>query len=228
MKKGTLAVTFLILSGAVILAPAFADTVYTNTTAYSYQSPLGSVPISPGFEAADSFTIAGNHQVGGAVFGLWLLSGDSLQSVDWAITTDPGGVALYSDTATNMMTSTLLSGSFDLVAETFAFGNLLLPDGTYYLQLGNAISAGGLGLWDFSGGNSTAFQTVSADQGNYPVGAIGYSQTFNILSDVEGGVEDEPLPEPPSLLLFASGLLALIGLATRNRLAQKSSGSSSS
>jgi hypothetical protein len=217
VKREILAFWLLILVGALAAVPASADTVlYSDGTstyaenAYSMQST---------FAITDSFTLSQTSTITAADFGIWLGSGESLTSVEWAITTAAfGGTTEASGTANPTAGSLITTYSvpsdpptiYDIYTETFSIPTLTLGPGTYYFQLGDAVSTTTPRItypvaWDESGGPSTAYQYQ--DPGTVSVGG----ETFDIL-----GTEDvAATPEPGSFLLLGSGLLAMAGLVRR-------------
>jgi hypothetical protein len=137
-------------------------------------------------------------------------NGNSVVSVNWAITTQPfGGTTLASGTATNM--SSILFGG-NMYQETFSFSALALGSGTYWLELSDIIDSGGLlGAWEISSGPSEAFgEIVQGNMWSLP------SETFQILGTSAGTPPTPPsIPEPSSFLLLGSGMAGLADLIKR-------------
>lgn len=112
--------------------------------------------INFGFEIDDSFYIASSSaQVNGIAFGAWLFPGDTLESVEVSITSQPAFGTTYFDGIVNFTASgcVLNSGDFDVCTETGHFAPVTLNNGTYYLNLFNAQSAGNNPVyWDQNNG----------------------------------------------------------------------------
>jgi hypothetical protein len=207
----------LLLFAALLMfisTPASADTLYTNgpvdgtTNAWTISGLTNIVD----YAVTNSFSLASASTITGADFGSWLISGDILQSVDWAITTDPfGGTTLGSGTVTPAGSILFTNAyGFDILTQTFAIPNVLLAAGSYWLQLGNAISnySDYYGVyWDQNSGPSSAFGLVT-DLTASPPATTTFVPDGSESFDIQGTTN---VPEPSTLLLLGSSL-AVLGL----------------
>jgi hypothetical protein len=211
------ALCFLGLLGAVAAVPASAGTLYDNSTT----GPTGSYqysgsPFADPFAASNSFTLGANSTITQIMFGDWVAEGDTLNSVDWAITTEPfAGTTVASGTASSYTTTLQdINTGWAISSNVFSIPDLSLGAGTYYLQLDNAVESTNYPtFWDISSGPSTAYQYNT----NFP-GAIELpaSETFAIYGTTAA------TPEPSSLLLLGSGIISSLVLRRRMR-AERSS-----
>jgi len=132
------AVVLLALSATVALAQtAFSD--------FPISGQISAFQVNQGYSNSDSFTLATPATVSKIVFGAWVLPGDSVTGVTWAIGTAPFDTSLGTGTAatTSVYDSTNVDG-FDVHTVTFTIPTANLAAGTYYLTLSNATSADGL------------------------------------------------------------------------------------
>jgi hypothetical protein len=174
---------------------------------------INAFTINFGFAVSDSFTLASPSTLTGVIFGVWSTPGDTMTSVDWAITNTPG---VYPVTGTALVTNGApfspaadfgFGGQFTISQDSFSLPNVALAAGTYYLVLQNAVSVGGNGLfWDENDGPSTA---TGNDFDPDPIA----SESFQIL----GTALAAETPLPAALPLFATGLGALGLLGWRRK-----------
>jgi len=213
MKIANLAVLLLSLVAAMAAVPASADTLYSNSGPYSYGNSAWT--INGGQGIADSFTISQNGTVTGVDFVAWVVGGDTLTNVDWAISTSPfsGDIASGTGAAVSDVYSNSVYGYYSVDTDSFSVPSLSLAAGTYWLDLQNAVTAdSGVAYWDWSGGSS---QVAFSESGNFE-GYIPNSNTFDIT-----GSSGAPTvtPEPSSFLLLGSGLVGLAGMLKRKLMA---------
>ncbi len=194
------------LVGMPAAVPAFAGDIvlYDNTTAESNQH--GGILINEGYAVADSFILTDGAVVDGATFAVNMVTGDTLTSVNWEITTDAfGGTQLASGTATGLP-NTFIDSYFgsQYLEESVSIPSLALASGTYWFALWNASTEDGrAGIWGESNGSSIAYQTGGGEV---------ISETFQILGS-EGPAT--VTPEPSSFLLLGSGMAGLAGMIRR-------------
>lgn len=189
----------------LIASTASAQIVYENGPINGQENAW---TINFGFALGDSFVVSGtNSTIGGFAFGAWLTPGDVLQSAELSITSEVLGGTTYFDQDINFTASGcfLNSDNFQVCTETGQFTPFSLSAGTYWVNLQNAVSAGGNPVfWDQNEG-------VGCDSPGCPsIGSEGApgtipSEAFSVLGTSGGG---GTTPEPGSLLLFASGIVA--------------------
>ena len=203
-----------ILCLMIAAAPAMADQIlYDNGP---INGTTNAWTINSGFAVSDSFTLNDFFTyywfVNDLYFGVWLVQGDTVTSVQMDIGTSPFGTNVLS-VVRNPTGSTDLGINqygYDIQQiELPLFGEEMLP-GTYWLTLSNGTTPNGDPIyWDENSGigcqsygcPSSAYQT---DTGSIPSEAFtisGYGQYFT--------------PEPSSIMLFGSGILGLAGVLRR-------------
>ncbi len=191
--------------------PASAQILYEN-------GPInGSVDawtINEGFAVGDTFTIStGNSTLTGMSFGAWLFPGDVLESVDVLVQQHFLEGTVYFNEVVNFTQSGCSANQygFNVCTETGGFNGPNLANGTYWVILQNAVvNDGDPVYWDENSGvgcQSPGCPSQAAETG----GSIG-SEAFSILGTSSG---TGTVPEPGSLLLVASGVLACSGIVRR-------------
>ena len=186
--------------------------------------------INSGFQVADSFPLSGSSTLTGVNFTAWLFSGDTANTVDWAIVGDPtnqAGTTFFSGTGA-VLTPTFLTNNgfgYGVYNENFSLGSLSLGAGTYWLVLQNAVSSQNQPVyWDENDGasqawqSSTGFLTVANGNCGTPAAPTtsafppsgNCSETFQILGT------NTAVPEPGTLALGVCGLF-VVALTRRRR-----------
>jgi hypothetical protein len=174
--------------------------------------------INHGFFVDDSFTISGGAStVNGMSFGAWLTPGDILQTVELSITSQPGAGTVYFDQVVPVIQSGCFenSYSFNVCTETTGFDGPALNNGTYYVNLANAVATNGDPVyWDENSGAGCHSQGCPSLA--FPGGFFESipSESFTILGTTQTG----STPEPSGLVLFSSGVVGVIGFLKRKLL----------
>ena len=193
-----------------IATPSRSQTLYDNGPVNGQD--LGWT-INFGFSVSDSFTLGSANTATGASFWAWLIPGDTLTSVEFQIGAAAFGNELLDQTL-NVTATNCFSNQFgyNVCDETASFngGGVALGAGTYWMTLSNAsVPSGDPAYWDMNSGPSQAQENTL---GTIP------SESFTIHGCGAGnnGAGCGPTtPEPPSLLLFGSGI---VGVAAMLRL----------
>jgi hypothetical protein len=209
MRVGIMSLICLALS-----APAFAGIIYTDgpingtSNAFFIDGPGGpwTQTISDGFVATNSDTATSLD------FGEWVPTGTTPTTVSWALGTSAFGSDVSSGSTPQVVYTTFILNNgleYDVyTSHVDGLSGFLTAGTTYYLTLGGANDSAGRQFdgWDVNGGPATC----SFAQGGGPsLGDCGLGgEAFTINS---GGT----VPEPSSIMLFGSGLLALAGVLRR-------------
>lgn len=195
-----------LFAGFAIALPAWAQILYNGGP---INGETDAWTINEGFVVSDTFTLfsGSNATVNGISFGAWLFPGDTLESVDVSFTHFEFGGTIYFNQTVNFTASGCFVNTygFDVCQETGFFSGVNLAGGTYWMNLQNAVvNTGDPVYWDENSGPSEASENL----GTLP------AESFSILGSSGTGT----VPEPESILLFASGLVAIAGLLRRKLL----------
>jgi hypothetical protein len=195
---------------AIVLAavPATAGTLYENGPISGTQDAW---TINFGFVVSDTVTISGGTStITGMAFGAWLEPGDTLTSVEVSFTSEEFGGTTYFDQVVNMSASNCFTNNygFNVCQETGSFSGFSLPNGTYWMNLGNASTPNGDPVyWDQNGGIGCHSEGCPSQPSENTIGTIP-AESFSVFGTVNS---TGTTPEPGSLLLLGSGALAVVG-----------------
>jgi len=206
-----LACVVLLSFAAVVAQTASAQTLYENGP---INGQTDAWTINFGFVMTDSITIStGQSTITGLSFGAWLFAGDTLQSAEVSFTSEPYGGTTYFDQVVNFTASGCFVNNYgyDVCQETGSFNGPTLDNGTYWLNLQNAVSTQGDPVyWDENSGIGCHSPGCPSEAGG-GTGSIP-SEAFTILGN------GSSVPEPGSLVLFASGVVGITALLRRKQL----------
>jgi hypothetical protein len=197
--------TFICLTLAV--APAKADTLYSNG---AYNGTVDAWTINSGFSVSDSFTCT-DCAPNSLHIVTWNLPGFVTTGVEIQLGASSFGNN-YADLSLSPSGSTDLGANqfgYELWQYDFTFAAVAVPSGTNWVTLSNATDSGGNPVyWDENSGPSSAYENI--------VGSIP-SEAFTLNGTCGAGSPGcgPPVPEPSSILLFGSGVLALAGVLRR-------------
>src|SRR5271165_2763938 len=194
MKMRIASLTILCLALAAV--PAFAQS-YNNGP---INGTTDAWTINFGYVVSDTFVLNQNGTVTSIQFGVWEFPGDSMQTVDFAISLTENGTGVG---GTRNTTDTFISTNqfgYDIDKISFNTGGVPLAAGTYWLNLSNAVVPSGDPVyWDENSGKAAASESAV---GTIPSEAF----TLNYTTGY-------PFPEPSIVLLF--GILGFGGLLRR-------------
>jgi len=205
-----------VIALTIAAAPAFADVAYENGP---INGQVDAWTINFGFVVSDSFTIStGNTAITGLSFGAWLFPGDVLQSVEVSLTSEEFGGTVYFDGVVNFVQSGcfLNSYSYNVCTETGSFNGPSLDNGTYWLNLENAVVNNGDPVyWDENSGIGCHSPGCPSEAGPGGEGTLP-SEAFTLLSGgTTSTTSTTSVPEPSSVMLVASGALGVGGILLR-------------
>ena len=214
MKSALMVVASICLATAASL-PGAAGTLYENGP---INGQTDAWTINFGFAMSDSITIStGPSTITGLSFGTWLFAGDNLQSAEVSFTSEPYGGTTYFDQVVSFTASGCFVNNYgyDVCQETGTFSGFTLNNGTYWLNLLNAVSAQGDPVyWDENSGiGCHSLGCPSEATGGGASGTLP-SEAFTLL----GTPGTATTPEPSSLMLFASGAVGVAAILPRKRV----------
>jgi hypothetical protein len=221
MKLRFASLSLLTLSLILAAIPAAAQTVYNNGP---INGNVDAWTINFGFVVGDTFTVStGTTTVTGMSFGAWLFPGDTLTSAEvWISSGALGEGTTYFNQTVEFTASGCAMNSFgyNVCDETGSFKGPTLNNGTYWVNLENAmLPSGDPVYWDENSGigcTSPGCPSQSIETG----GSIP-SESFTILgtaSTTTSTTTTGTVPEPSSLMLFASGFFGFAALLRRKLL----------
>ncbi len=180
--------------------PASASVLYDNGP---INGTVDAFTMNFGYAISDSFTLSSASTVTGVNFGVWSFPGDTLSTVNWAITSNPADFTPGADAAvTNGATSTNGYG-YQVGMDSFSTGAVNLGPGTYYLVLQNAsVPSGNPIYWDENNGPSSANHNTIGNLAGWDGSCCTGSEAFQIL-----GTTGVPEPATWATTILGFGLL---------------------
>jgi len=222
MKSRLTGFSLLVLLLTLAAVPAKAADIqllYSNGPVDGYTDAW---TINFGYEVSNSFAVGSSATVTSFSFSNWVYPGDIPLTVDWSITSNEFGGTTYGSGTSPLINAFQFNngfpnGGYDIYISTVTNISVPLAAGSYWLNLQNAVTAQGNPMfWDENSGvgctgtgggaNCPALASESA------VGTIP-SEDPDFFGYTSGG--GGQTPEPGSILLFGSGMVALAGVLRR-------------
>ncbi|MGA2370367.1 MAG: PEP-CTERM sorting domain-containing protein [Candidatus Korobacteraceae bacterium] len=212
--KLRISLSLLTLCLMLAAVPTAAQTIYDNGP---INGNVNGWTINFGFIVSDTFNVANSGTtITGGAFGMWLFPGDTLTSAELSITSGENGGTSYFDQTVNFTTGgcAMNQYGYNVCQENTSFNGPTLNMGSYWMNLQNAsVPNGDPVYWDMNSGPSSASAST--------VGTI-YSESFTVLgsesSTTTSTTTTGTVPEPGSLILFASGFFGLTAMLRRKLL----------
>ena len=204
--------SLIILCLALAAVPAAGDVHNPGYDNGPINGTTDAWTINFGYVVSNTFT--GTGYVDFFQFGVWEFPGDKLSSVDWSITSGENGGTVYGHGIASgaylrddFISTNQYGYDIDLIS-VFAVNVVLDSRTTYWLNLQNAnVPSGDPVYWDENSGvmcgGTGGGANCPAKASESAVGTIP-SEAFTI------NIAPGTTPEPSSILLFGSGILALV------------------
>jgi hypothetical protein len=203
-----------ILCLLLAVAPAMADTLYTNGP------PNGTTDawvINFGFSVSDSFICPRYNSCFVEGFGIvtWNSPGDNLSNLEMQLGASPFGNYYYDQVLAPTTSMDLGPNQYGLELWEYEFtvAGVDVPSGTNWITLQNAnVPSGDPIYWDENSGPSSAFENTI---GSIPSESFTVTGCLPCACGIRGPDCGPPTPEPSSIMLFGSGILGLAGVLRR-------------
>lgn len=200
--------SLLVLTLIFCAIPTVAQVLYENGP---INGQTDAWTINFGFVVDNSFTIStGSSTITGLSFGAWLFAGDTLESAEVSLTSEPFSGTTYFDQQVNFTGSNCFTNSygFNVCTETGSFNGPTLNNGTYWLNLLNAESTlGDPVYWDENSGIGCHSEGCPSQACEGSCIGSDPSEAFSILGS-SGGTGT--VPEPSGLVLVGGGVFAIV------------------
>lgn len=216
--KALAVLSLCILSCAVVVPAVGQQTLYEDGP---INGQTDAWTINFGFIVSNTFTISGGTStVNGMSFGAWLFPGDVLESAELFITSSEFGGTTYFDQVVNLSASNCFVNNFgfDVCEETGTFQGPTLNNGTYWMNVGNAIvDTGDPVYWDENSGIGCHSEGCPSRPSENSLGTIP-PESFTILGTQATGTTTGSTPEPTGLILFGTGVASIVAVLRRKLL----------
>ena len=172
--------------------------------------------INFGYIVSNTFTLTGAGTVNGFDFYTWTFPGDQLLTVDWYFTSEEFGGTTYGQ-GTAGVTSTFISNNqygYSIEKQSVSGLNVALDPGTYWMNLANANTTQGNPVyWDENSGIGCHSPGCPSEVSENTEGTIP-PESFDVTGTYGSG---GTVPEPGSIVLFGSGIVAVATMLRRRR-----------
>jgi len=218
--RSRLPVLVLLCLSLIVSLPAVAqNTLYENGP---INGEVDAWTINFGLIVSNTFTISGGQSaLSGMSFGAWLFPGDTVEAVEVSITSEEFGGTTYFDQSVSLTASNCFNNNFgfQVCQENATFDGPTLNNGTYWMNLENAVANSGDPVyWDENDGAGCHSQGCPSQPSENSVGTI-LPESFTILGTQTSTTGTTgTTPEPTSLLLLGSGAVTAIALLRKKLL----------
>ena len=207
----------LVLAASVSVVPATAQVLYNNGPV---NGTVDGWTINFGFAVSDTFTLTSASTVTGVNFYTFALPGDFLENAEVAITSSEFGGTTYSDQVVNFTPSNCSSNQYGYnicLESSSGYSPVNLSAGSYWLTLENAVVNDGDPIfWDENSGVGCTSPGCPSSASENSLGTIP-SESFTVFGSASTSTTGT-VPEPGSVMLVGSGILAIAGTIRRKLL----------